>query len=610
MNRLEKYENQIRECGNSGLADSIEENAKEAWRLYLKNFDFNSYQTILLLGNVQSGKTAQMFGIICKASREFPVFLLLTTDNNKLYEQTLERVRHDLGTMFLVCGETETKTFEKNELNQSVIIVLKKNYRILKLWRDILANTRFMRGNPLFIVDDEGDAASLNTQVNKNKKSAINQYLDWIKNEAIASLYLQVTGTPQALLLQTVFSGWKPMAVQYFKPGRGYLGGNFFFPQTNEKPECIEFLEDDNHPIRSSVVHHLVTSAQTLCSGSDVSNALYHPGVKTDEHSNLKKEIEREIEWARYNLEGEFKKRAEKVWQDIHPEKSRKAGFEELWSEIKDLLMGKIDLFSMNSKSDQTGHDHTKGCNFIVGGNTLGRGVTFPKLNTVYYTRKAKAPQADTMWQHARMFGYDRDPGMIKVWITKPLFKVFTSLNAANNSMISQIENGLDDIKLCYPEGVRATQPGVLDNRYLSIQPGGVNLYPFNPENKDVEKLNEMLSRFIDDEKYHQVSLNFIIDVLRQIIPSPDFDLDHIIADLKSLISDDKPAQAILIVRTGRNVTQGTGSLISPNDRNLGSHFKDLPVLTIYKMAPEAKGWKQPLLWVPNIKLPEGRVFY
>jgi len=38
-----------------------------------------------------------------------------------------------------------------------------------------------MRGNPLFIIDDEADAASLNTLVNRNKQSSINKFLDKIK---------------------------------------------------------------------------------------------------------------------------------------------------------------------------------------------------------------------------------------------------------------------------------------------------------------------------------------------------------------------------------------------------------------------------------------------
>ena len=40
---------------------------------------------------------------------------------------------------------------------------------MLKLWANIFNSTGFMKGNPLFIVDDEADAASLNTLVNRDK---------------------------------------------------------------------------------------------------------------------------------------------------------------------------------------------------------------------------------------------------------------------------------------------------------------------------------------------------------------------------------------------------------------------------------------------------------
>lgn len=98
-----------------------------------------------------------------------------------------------------------------------------------------------MKGNPLFIVDDEADAASLNTLVNRKKQSSINRYLDAIKTGASSSLYLQVTGTPQAILLQTIASGWHPLFTYYFKPGDGYLGGDFFFQQM-ESQSALSFL--------------------------------------------------------------------------------------------------------------------------------------------------------------------------------------------------------------------------------------------------------------------------------------------------------------------------------------------------------------------------------
>lgn len=101
----------------------------------------------------------------------------------------------------------------------------------------------------------------------------------------------------------------------------------------------------------------------------------------------------------------------------------------------------------MNGKNESTAPEYSSGSNIIIGGNTLGRGVTFPGLHTIYYTRTSKKPQADTMWQHSRMFGYDRDPGMMKVFIDEPLYKLFADINATNNSIITQIERALNTLR-------------------------------------------------------------------------------------------------------------------------------------------------------------------
>ena len=46
---------------------------------------------------------------------------------------------------------------------------------------------------------------------------------------------MQVTGTPQSILLQSYASGWKPYFIYYFTPGKGYMGGNFFFGSNYQK---------------------------------------------------------------------------------------------------------------------------------------------------------------------------------------------------------------------------------------------------------------------------------------------------------------------------------------------------------------------------------------
>lgn len=62
------------------------------------------------------------------------------------------------------------------------------------------------------------------------------------------------------------------------------------------------------------------------------------------------------------------------------------------------------------------------------------------------------------MWQHSRMFGYDRDAGMMKVYIDRNLYKLFADINATNNSIIAQVEKGIDDIKIYYPNGLNPTR--------------------------------------------------------------------------------------------------------------------------------------------------------
>ena len=307
MPYLKSYLNKIYSRGNEQLAESISKTAEEVGAKYINTFSFTSHEIGLLFGNVQSGKTGQMFGIMCKAADlGFPVFLLLTTDNVVLQEQTLERVKADLDG-FCICGENDSGIFIENSLIQPTIIVLKKNSRILRNWANILKTTGFMKGNPLFVIDDEADAASLNTFINRkgSQKSSINKYLDSIKNDATSSLYLQVTGTPQAILLQTMASGWHPYFTYYFQPGNNYLGGDFFF-SSSAKPDCVTFLETISEAAKEAIIRHITVSAQILTSGGKVCNCLIHPSVRQAAHQSFAKEAAKVLEWCSSNID-EFK---------------------------------------------------------------------------------------------------------------------------------------------------------------------------------------------------------------------------------------------------------------------------------------------------------------
>lgn len=609
MQYLNEYLKKIKNRGNEALASSILKTANDVSDKAISSFSFASHDIGLLLGNVQSGKTGQVFGAICKATdMGFPAFVLLTTDNVVLQQQTLERVKSDLEG-FCICGENDSGLFMQNSLVQPVIVVLKKNARVLKLWANVFSSTGFMKGNPLFIVDDEADAASLNTLVNRNKQSSINKYLDVIKNGASSSIYLQVTATPQAIFLQTMMSGWHPNFVCYFSPGEGYLGGDFFFP-SDKSPDCISFNETVINLNRVVLIRHLVVSTQLLASSAKVSNCLVHPSVRQAVHESFERKLRNELEWCRENIEADFKDAFRLEYKNILTQNSDLLSFDALFEQAKDLIEhNKVNLIIMNGKNEVSSESYSTGCNIIIGGNTLGRGVTFPGLHTIFYTRSSKKPQADTMWQHSRMFGYDRNPNLMMVFIDRHLYKLFSDINKTNNSIIAQVERGNESIKISYSSTLSPTRKNVLDNKHVTAISGGTNYYPFYPDNDLIEDLDKLLLPFEDSQPTYQVSIRLMMALLKHIKSEGDFNISAFSDILESLLAKEPTTQGILIVRRNRNIAKGTGAMLSPNDWSLGASLGSKVVLTMYKVTGD-KGWNGRQLWIPNIKLPDDMIYY
>lgn len=625
MSYLQTYLERIRSKGNTALADAIQKTVDEVVPQYISNFSFTDHVVSLLVGDVQSGKTSHMFGLMCAAADEcFLNFVLLTTDNILLQQQTFKRAEKDLCD-FCVCDENDYLKFLNNNLRKPAVIVLKKNGRVLKKWKDNFASTSFCAGNPLFIVDDEADAASLNILVNKNKQSTINKNLEAIKKTTSSSIYMEVTGTPQSILLQTVKSGWKPYFIYYFKPGKGYVGGNFFF--SDEKPEQIVFTDDDEaqdilnedefpeNGLKKAVITHLITAGHIMLSGGNVCNFLIHPSMKTDQHKAFAEKVGNYInEIASSYGEDEVKNAFAEIYSDLSKTKRNLRPLDEIIDYIYEQIQcDRINILMLNSISDYDGNtQYETGINILVGGNSLGRGVTFPQLQTIYYCRLAKNPQADTMWQHARMFGYDRDPELMRVFMPPKLFKLFSDINRTNNSIIRQIERMKkgDNIKIFYPANLRPTRKNVLDKKAVGIYSGGVNYFPFNPANKDIDALDRLLSSF--GEGVYTVSLKLIVKILGFLDAEPnDWNVSAFIGFVNTFIVSNPSGQGILIVRRERDIGTGTGTLLSPTDRRLGDEYSDDLVLTMYKITGNVlKGWDGAKIWIPNIKLPGDYAYY
>lgn len=624
MNFLDKYLCRIEDSGNIALADAVKATSDKITPEYIRPFSYKEHVVSLLLGNVQSGKTSHLFGLMCSAADEgFNIFLLLTTDNTLLQQQTLFRVRNDLPD-FCVCGETDEYAFSANQMRKPAIIVLKKNANILKKWKNNLSSSHYCEGNALFIVDDEADAASLNTLVNKNKNSTINKRLTEIKETAASSIYLQVTGTPQALFLQSHISGWHPYFTHYFAPGSAYIGGNILFPPDpppyvilTDNEEASDLLKDDEiaeNGLQQALLFHLVSSADIFLNGGTVSNFLIHPSMTTAQHSKFAEKIASYLNEIAGSIgEKEVSDAFKAVYDNLAETKSGICPFDVIMAQITEVLESdKVNMLILNSKELFAENvKYESGINVIVGGNSLGRGITFPKLQTTYYCRVSKNPQADTMWQHARMFGYDRELGLMRVFVPPRLYKLFSDINATNNSIVSQIERGRpEDVNIHYPEKLRPTRKNVLDNKVVLTFTGGVDYFPFSPDNKNIEEIDELLSKFGED--IYSVNLNVFVNILDNIISeTDDWKPEDFIGILQTMLAEKPGMQGKLIVRRERDIGKGTGTLLSPNDRAAGKAITDSPVLTMYKVTGNVeKGWNERKIWIPNIKLPGTDVYY
>lgn len=196
----------------------------------------------LVVGQVQSGKTGNYAGLICKAADAgFKFIVVLTGIHNSLRSQTQLRLDESfLGfdTQFLrsvgqnsprlgvglnpkhpvahsLTSSLETGDFSAgaaNSLglnfntNEPIIAVVKKNASVLSRldqWLDANATMdangkRLIRGKSLLLVDDEADNASINTSRDESEATRINGLIRSILRKFDRSAYVGYTATPFA----------------------------------------------------------------------------------------------------------------------------------------------------------------------------------------------------------------------------------------------------------------------------------------------------------------------------------------------------------------------------------------------------------------------------
>lgn len=156
------------------------------------------------------------------------------------------------------------------------------------------------------------------------------------------------------------------------------------------KPDCITLINYLKHPLFNAVLRHLLVSAQIFSKGGSVCNFLIHPSVRKAIHSKFEKEIQNILEMINNSLQtNDLKEKLKIIYNDFSPQQTILTDFETLYKKIPSIIK-ETRIIVMNGDTSVSSKDYSSGNNIIIGGNTLGRGVTFPKLQTIYYTRTAK----------------------------------------------------------------------------------------------------------------------------------------------------------------------------------------------------------------------------
>lgn len=198
--------------------------------------------TGLVYGRIQSGKTRAMIASTAMAfDNGFRIVVVLTSNINDLVAQTHFDFAAGLPNVMVYKKDDELdreKAHAKLYLSQGdsrILIICSKGATSLTNVVDFLRGVE-ARLYPAIIFDDEGDQASLDTNVRKRSLSAvsvapssINKLIQQkLRPQIPCHVYVSVTGTPQAVLLQSAASSSRPSFITLLPPGDSYVGGRLF----------------------------------------------------------------------------------------------------------------------------------------------------------------------------------------------------------------------------------------------------------------------------------------------------------------------------------------------------------------------------------------------
>ena len=268
----------------------------------------------MVVGHVQSGKTANYTGLICKAADSgYRLIIVIAGTQNNLRSQTQARIdegfvgrdssrllrtdpdinryigvgRYDHKknpiTLTNTSSDFNKRTAEMlglglDNVNVPIILVIKKNYNTLEnliAWlkeHNAITDTG-IEHHPMLMIDDEADNASINTSKDPDESTRINGLIRKTLNLFHKRCYVGYTATPFANIFIDPNSEEEMLGDDLFPRDfivsldapDNYVGPEKVFSE-NSDPDIIRYINDyeDLLPIRHKIDHVITDLPSSL----------------------------------------------------------------------------------------------------------------------------------------------------------------------------------------------------------------------------------------------------------------------------------------------------------------------------------------------------------
>lgn len=456
----------------------------------------------LVVGHVQSGKTANMTAVIAKAADAgYNYIVVLAGLTNALRYQTQSRLYNDLIQRHPRLWEVLTPPEPTADFvwgraggfsvpgDLTRLLVIKKNRAPLETLEQVIRRTIPIVREQLrvLLIDDECDQASVNAAGEAGDITAINYRIRRILNLLPAVSYVGYTATPFANVLidpyirenelddlyPRDFITSLPAPPHYFGPAK--LFGKPPADPANPAPEeegldMIRHIPDEDEwklqpanrkekddfepempeSLETALLYFLATCAARRIRGQGSSHMTML--VHTSPYITLHRKVAFLISaWLRDHRQvlsqpdRVLSRKLADVWETeqnrIPPETmgANRIGTDVILGEIPSVLEDVKIRIENSENEDRIDYSGRPGIWIVVGGTVLSRGLTLEGLAVSYFLRSAN--QYDTLLQMGRWFGYR--PGyedLPRIWTSEDLKLKFRALAGIEEEIRTEIE--------------------------------------------------------------------------------------------------------------------------------------------------------------------------